>query len=248
MKSNPSTQRESTLEALPKLLLALGLVSTMDTGCSAGNSSSGTQRQGVEWPPHGANPADGGTADGAAHEQDGGIDSGAAYGSIEMSLPRPHPQTPSELVEQRTGLTLSPEEKLIADTCPRRPLSKNVPNRACTKDAECGDGFCDRGQCSAIYTCMQDLGSRCELDGQCPFLMCIEGRCRSCTTDEECQVRMERPNRICSPPARRAPGRECTGPTGELLVDRKAACVNREETPYCKGTERVTPKQPTSAP
>ena len=150
--------------------------------------------------------------------------------------------------EKTYGLRLSPEEKLIADDCPRRPWSKNVPNRGCTKDDECGDGFCDRGQCSAIYTCSRDLGARCELDGQCPYLMCIDGRCRSCASDEECQIRIERPTAVCFPSTRLALGRECTGRGGTYYDDRKALCVNRSDSPYCDGVERVAPKQPKPTP
>ncbi len=49
----------------------------------------------------------------------------------------------SEYYELRRGLKPSPEDKAILDDCPERAWSKNVPNRACTFDNECGDGFCD---------------------------------------------------------------------------------------------------------
>jgi len=85
---------------------------------------------------------------------------------------------------------LSPLDRAISEMCPPRPLSQNVPERACTKDSECGDGFCDRDHCAAIWTCDQRYGQRCygpehEKTGWCIGL-CIEGRCRSCLSNEEC--------------------------------------------------------------
>ena len=76
-----------------------------------------------------------------------------------------------------------------------RAWSQNVPDRDCTKDRECGDGFCDRGRCAAIWTCWARYGQHC-IDGRVapnpdPYKvrcagMCLEGRCRSCVSDEEC--------------------------------------------------------------
>ena len=85
---------------------------------------------------------------------------------------------------------LSPLDRAISEMCPPRPLSQNVPERACTKDSECGDGFCNRDHCAAIWTCDQRYGQRCygpehEKTGWCIGL-CIEGRCRSCLSNEEC--------------------------------------------------------------
>lgn len=225
--------------------LPLALVVTAIAACSSSKPTTGIGQLGSP-----QRSADAGDVDGAMHGKDGEADATSAYarGDVQTRPPGHHPETGAEYVERRTGLTLSAEEKLIADTCPRRPWSKKVPQRACTRDDECGDGFCDRGQCSAIYTCRQDLGARCDLDGQCPFLLCIEGRCRSCASDQECQIRLESPNRICSPPARRAPGRECTGLLGGYTLDRKAVCVTGSDIPYCDGAERVAPAQPKPQP
>ena len=52
-------------------------------------------------------------------------------------------------------------DQAIADDCPERSRSENVPNRDCTNDGECGDGFCDRGHCDAIWTCRHRFGQRC---------------------------------------------------------------------------------------
>src|SRR5689334_5064863 len=42
---------------------------------------------------------------------------------------------------------------------PPRALSQRVPDRACSDDSECGDGFCDRGRCAPIW---EDwYGQRC---------------------------------------------------------------------------------------
>jgi hypothetical protein len=85
-----------------------------------------------------------------------------------------------------SGFTRSPTDKAIAEDKPSRPWSKNVPERRCAKDEECGDGFCDRGRCAAIWTYRERYGQRCEEDEWCGRSLCIDGRCRSCVSDEEC--------------------------------------------------------------
>jgi hypothetical protein len=96
----------------------------------------------------------------------------------------------------------SPLDKAIAEDCLYarglalpRAWSQNVPERDCTNDGECGDGYCDRGRCAAIWTCGERFGQRCVngevarnpqlVNHRCPGL-CLEGRCRSCVSDEEC--------------------------------------------------------------
>jgi hypothetical protein len=96
-----------------------------------------------------------------------------------MRPPRDRPLKP--------GLTELDRE--IADDPVSRPWSKNVPRRACTKDDECGDGFCDRMGCAPIWTAEQRYGQRCGAfyDGSpCGSYLCIEGRCRSCLSHAEC--------------------------------------------------------------
>jgi hypothetical protein len=91
------------------------------------------------------------------------------------------PPSAARAFERRTGFTLSPEERTIMDDCPSRAWSKKVPlGRLCTKDDECDDGFCERGKCSAIWTCDARNGQRCETDDHCPKFSntCIDGRCR----------------------------------------------------------------------
>jgi hypothetical protein len=107
---------------------------------------------------------------------------------------------------------LSPLDWAIRDDCPPRPWSKNVPERPCTKDSECGDGFCDRDHCSAIWTCSERYGQRCygprsERSGLCNGL-CLEGRCRSCLSDEEC-IAMISGGAVCDPPPKTSGGRGC---------------------------------------
>jgi hypothetical protein len=115
----------------------------------------------------------------------------------------------SEYYELRRGLKPSPEDKAILDDCPERAWSKNVPNRACTFDNECGDGFCDRDRCAAIWTCKQRHGQRCEKDLQCGAA-CVDGRCRSCASDAECVNRLQRSDAECSPNRNEAGARTCT--------------------------------------
>ena len=106
------------------------------------------------------------------------------------------------------GLKLSPLEKIIADTCPSQAWSQNVPDIDCTEDGECGDGFCDRGHCSAIWTCGQRLGQRCEKDNQCGGF-CIGGRCRSCLWNAECAARGGHSDFVCGSASLGKWGRNC---------------------------------------
>jgi hypothetical protein len=110
-----------------------------------------------------------------------------------------HAPSPSEVDTQSSGFTLSPIDKAIRGDKPARPWSKNVPKRSCTKDDECGDGFCDRGRCAAIWTWNLTLGQRCERNGQCGFLPCVDGRCRSCVSDAECEWADDMQDPECEP-------------------------------------------------
>jgi hypothetical protein len=113
----------------------------------------------------------------------------------ESSAPAPavvRPLSRSEYFERYTGIELSPRDKAILDNCPARAWSKRVPSRRCTKHDECGDGFCDRGRCAAIWTCDASYGRRCESDDHCSAsLLCNNGRCGSCTSTEECERQPE---------------------------------------------------------
>lgn len=123
----------------------------------------------------------------------------------------------------------SPLDRAIALDWPPRPWSKNVPDRACKNDGECGDGFCDRGQCASIWTWTQIYGQRCDAihlfhSGSCPAsassptepkcdqmplcaggYLCIDGRCRSCVSNAECF----NGGGVCSPAGSRPTGRAC---------------------------------------
>jgi hypothetical protein len=98
-----------------------------------------------------------------------------------------HTPPSSDVNEPPSGFALSPIDKAIEEDKPSRPWSKNVPERRCTKDEECGDGFCDRGRCAAIWTYDEGYGQRCKDDGWCGSrYLCMDERCRSCVSDEEC--------------------------------------------------------------
>jgi hypothetical protein len=74
-----------------------------------------------------------------------------------------------------------------------------VPNRACTKDEQCGDGFCDRGRCAPMST-RSPYGRRCEVlptIHQCGVYLCLDGRCRSCVSVAECVKEMNDPDSLC---------------------------------------------------
>ena len=71
-----------------------------------------------------------------------------------------------------------------------RPAPKPVPKRSCTRDDQCGeDGFCDRGRCAPVLSVKHSYGSPCQTNDQreCGHLPCIDGRCRSCRSDTECE-------------------------------------------------------------
>jgi hypothetical protein len=114
----------------------------------------------------------------------------------------------SEIYEQYRGLKPSPEDKAILDDCPERAWSMYVPKRACTSDHECGDGFCDRDRCAAIWTCGERHGQRCEKDMQCGVL-CVDGRCRSCASDAECVNRLQTSDARCTPNRDHVGARSC---------------------------------------
>lgn len=107
---------------------------------------------------------------------------------------------PASAIEALSEPQVPSKDKAILDDCPAQPWSKNVPKRACTKDEQCGDGFCDRERCAPLWTCSIPYSKRCEGDAQCgsPFL-CINGRCSSCVSDAECKSSPDNQNPKCVP-------------------------------------------------
>jgi hypothetical protein len=128
-----------------------------------------------------------------------------------------HTQPSSDVNEPPSGFALSPIDKAIREDEPSRPWSKNVPERRCTKDDECGDGFCDRGRCAAIWTYHEGYGQRCEGDGSCGRHLCIDGRCRSCVSDEECtRTKSWQSDPKCESVDKIPNARECFGVAGSM--------------------------------
>ena len=123
-------------------------------------------------------------------------------------------------------------DRLIANDCRSQPppyeygprvsgsWSVNVPDRDCTNDGECGEGFCDRGRCAIIWTCYEKIGQRCvngraapsPVDGTTTWCagICLEGRCRSCESDAECINYLGHPKAFCGDRGQR--GRRCGAP------------------------------------
>lgn len=130
------------------------------------------------------------------------------------------PQTLSEIYEQYTGMELSPRDKAILDDCPDRAWSNHVPKGKCSADDQCGDGFCDRGHCASFWTCRSIFGRPCKSDKHCgESYLCIEGRCRSCSSNAECKDEPDNQNPTCDP-ERSIPGaRSCQGVTGSTEGD-----------------------------
>ena len=80
---------------------------------------------------------------------------------------------------------------------PRVPAHGSVrTGEACARNADCRSGLCARGEC---FDMQASYGDRCDLPGPdagpvdklperiCGGFLCLDGRCRSCTSDEECQ-------------------------------------------------------------
>src|SRR4051812_24209920 len=67
----------------------------------------------------------------------------------------------------------------------------------CVHDADCRSGLCNRGRCGMVTG---RYGNQCDPPTRdappieklpehlCGSLLCMEGRCRSCRSDEECQA------------------------------------------------------------
>jgi hypothetical protein len=226
-------QRISWAYALGGVMLGGGIVGI--AACSSSESAMGGR--------HVASPQvgiDAGDAGGGVDAADAGrhTDAGGRSPFGEMIMPSHIIDPPSNIVEREWGLTLSPDEKHMVNTCPRRAWSKNVPDRDCKKDNECGDGICDRGHCSAIITCLMYPGAPCKTDAHCRGL-CMEGRCRSCVSDEECQKKEMNPYGACDAPGSHPPGRSCAyggpPPPPEELKAMCDAAPPDKKPPYCKG-------------
>jgi hypothetical protein len=88
-----------------------------------------------------------------------------------------------------------PRRAVCRPATPRRPLYDT-----CTEDAQCKTLFCDRTTCAKIgrvsnygEDCMPGPpkpppeGVRIPAEGTCEGYLCVDGRCRSCKEDAECQ-------------------------------------------------------------
>jgi hypothetical protein len=90
---------------------------------------------------------------------------------------------------------------VLAAACGRQPMDaapaiSGALGTACERDGECASGFCDLKVCTAP---LGAYGQACEpaprgpdglRDGKlnmCGAYVCNAGRCRSCTSDAECQ-------------------------------------------------------------
>ena len=75
----------------------------------------------------------------------------------------------------------------------------------CNRDDDCGSGFCDRaGRCQAVDEPTR-FGMECSVPARvpqgyaigllntCGAYLCLEGRCRSCMEDAECQIEYNAP-------------------------------------------------------
>jgi hypothetical protein len=85
---------------------------------------------------------------------------------------------------------------VVLDEGPPEPPQR-VPKRKCTRDDQCGDGFCDRDRCSPHATREQrySFGLECDplIPSRCGGFLCIDGKCRSCVSDAECMKEQDSP-------------------------------------------------------
>jgi hypothetical protein len=147
----------------------------------------------------------------------------AAALSARLSSSSPQPETAPMSIDRE-----------IAGDWPPRPWSKSVPDRVCTNDNECGDGFCDRGKCAPIWSWTHIYGQkcdalrlyhpstcpafgsplvpRCDMMPLCGGYLCLDGRCRSCESDNECIELIGLPGAVCTPSGQIAAGRGCARP------------------------------------
>jgi hypothetical protein len=101
--------------------------------------------------------------------------------------------------------------KPVAVDLPDVPEDKRVSaGEACVQDSDCRSGFCDRGRCGDVYwrgnygrECVPGPSPPTDKDeisaydykvhvtpfgrNLCTGFLCLEGRCRSCESDAECQ-------------------------------------------------------------
>jgi hypothetical protein len=130
----------------------------------------------------------------------------------------------------------TPLDQAIADACNAwgvaRAWSRNVPDRDCTDDGECGDGFCDRGHCAAVWTCGQRYGQRCINGRPVPSSVhrkdncngiCLDGRCRSCESDTECEKALGGKGFMCNIGPELGGGRGCGHPGPKFGLDAQHA-------------------------
>jgi hypothetical protein len=159
---------------------------------------------------------------------------GASSGARPAHAASPAPVPPSP---PQPGTGPTPIDREIAGDWPPRPWSKKVPDSVCTHDKECGDGFCDRGKCAPIWTWDHIYGQRCDslrlyhmqrvcfsgssLDPRCDSILrsfpcggflCLDGRCRSCESNDECEKLTGSPGAVCTAPGQIAAGRGCANP------------------------------------
>jgi hypothetical protein len=162
------------------------------------------------------------------------LSDGEAPVGARIKNPRQRAPNPVAPVEESQEVKPPPPEgpfsaldKAIADDClpipgiglvQGRAWSQDVPERDCTDDTECGDGFCDRGRCAAIWTCRERYGQHC-VDGKTApsrgsasngcYGLCLDGRCRSCTSDAECAKASGYADAMCGPGRERSGARRC---------------------------------------
>ena len=122
--------------------------------------------------------------------------------------------------------------------------ARNAPNPSkgeCVTDADCRGGFCDRtGLCGTVDTnATGRFGTPCTLpprsalgvangeQNTCGPYPCVEGRCRSCLDDAECQTELGAPTCARLLESSRWPGNSC----GNYSSATASAPTRRKSTP-----------------
>jgi hypothetical protein len=77
-------------------------------------------------------------------------------------------------------------------------------------------------RCAAVWSCAPNYGQRCESNKDCLYTPCVDGRCRSCTSDAECETLMDVSPTTCRPDPDVPNLRECSGIASKMGIITRA--------------------------
>lgn len=127
----------------------------------------------------------------------------------------------SDVETPQLGTTPSPSDKGTSEA-PSQPARSSASKVGCWNDDQCErDQFCDLGRCAAIRSARPFYGKPClGSDARaCGTLPCIDGRCRSCVSDKECEWARHIQDPRCKPDVFVPGGRTCIGVIPSIVPD-----------------------------